>query len=302
MKQLLKKKGVVLRELAEREDDDDWNAQRFSEQIILAHDNPVNHPSGGTSEGIASITRRDLEQSTSQIFIPDRTTVSFTAEGNRQLSGQLTNDLETLFEEFSRSDASSRPVTDDLYGKFNPDFEREGVFINPNVKSNDISRVKFVWIIPSEDYTTETYALYRLESLLSKKVSDYVRAQHLSYGGSFDVNPLASRSRLLEVRFPLQSRVDATDFVTKLRGDILTEFKNIEDQEFDKVNQSEKLRQVARPMGVFERHSILLNGLTDYGRVVDADKIKEMYQRITSGQLREWRDRIVQTNPAIFVS
>lgn len=295
-----KEKGVVLRELAEREANEDWKADRFAEKIIFDHKNPINCPSGGTKEGIANISRDDLEQATRQIFIPDRTVVSFTVAGNKQISSKLTHELEDLFEEFPRSDASSRPVSLGLCEKLNPNFDREGVYINTNIQ-NDISRVNFIWLMSVEDYSVESFALNRLGSLLSKKIHDYVRSQHLSYGASFGVFPLG-KLRLAGAKFLLQSRVDATDFVAEVRNNILSEFKNIDDQEFEYVNQLEKLRQIARLMPVFERHSILLEGLSDYDRVVDGDKMKEMYQKITTGQMKDWRDRIVQTNPAIFVS
>lgn len=66
-------------------------------------------------------------------------------------------------------------------------------------------------------------------------------------------------------------------------------------------NEVVRLRHEAIPIKKGERLGMLIHGLTDYGRIIDIDQLKQMQADISPQDMRVWLNRLVSQNPTVFV-
>ncbi len=298
---ILKEKGVVLRELAERKNNQEIQGGEFKYKTIFAKNNPVTNDSGGTPQGLSRITRDDIEVLIEKVLIPDKTIVSAFSQGARGLNISVANELSELFSSFPKTEESSHPVDRHLLDLLNPKFDSQGVFVRRGLNRRPVSYVELVWLMQGQPYSESSCALDRLTPALSKKVHDYVRERRISYWGNFGFEQVGN-TQLCYTRFPLQTNKDIVDNIkSDLIPNIKGIFANVSESEFTEVIESERLRQLAIPMSTQSRYTLMISSLIEYGRCIDADHLKQRYFNVTSEQLKGLRDKILGIEPTVFI-
>ena len=298
---IFKEKGVVLRELAERKSNQEIQGNEFKYKTIFAKNNPIAIDSGGTPKGLSRISRENVEGLIEKALVPDKTIVSAFCQGPKGLNIAVANELAELFSSFPRAGENSQPVDRKLLNSLNPTFNPQGVYIRRGISRRPVSPVELVWLMQGEPYSEASCALDRLASALSKKVHDYVRDRRISYGGFFGFDQVGS-TQLCYARFPLQTTKGMVDNIkTNLIPDIKGIFESVSVSEFEDVIESERLRQLAIPLSSQNRYVLMINGLIEYGKCVEADRLKQRYFDITPQNLKSLRDKLLEGQPAVFI-
>ena len=65
--------------------------------------------------------------------------------------------------------------------------------------------------------------------------------------------------------------------------------------------RTEQKRQVAVPLPTESRLKWLLLGLTRWGKMIDAEKIKEAYSQITPQHLKKWQEKLLSETPSVVI-
>lgn len=298
---ILKEKGIVLRELEERKSNQNVQSDEFKDKVIFARNNPVVTNAGGTPKGLSRISREDIKGLIEKVLIPDKTIISAFCQGPKGLNIIVADELAELFSSFPRSGKISHPVDRNLLDLLNPEFDSQGVYIRKGISKRPMSSIWLVCLMQGEPYSESSLALEKLSSAISKKVHDYVRERGISYGGFFGFEQQGN-NQLCYTNFPLQT---TNRMVDDIKSDLIPNINGIlektSESEFADIIESERLRQLAIPMSAVSRYDLMISGLLEYGKCIDADQIRQRYFEVSPQRLKSSRDKIVEAQPAIFV-
>lgn len=252
-----KEKAIVLRELAERNEQEEKKLEVFRNTTIFACDNPMNFISGGTPEGIENIRQEDVEDLVQKVMIPDGTIVSVFSQGDPKLNAKVAKVLAEAFANFPREASVANPPDETLNSRLNPNFKAGAIYDCQENETKNVRQILFVWKFEGPDYSQEAFAIERLTPVISKKLHDWVREQGLSYGAFASASNIEG-NYLWVLQFPLGARENLQSFLkNELARQIQHEIATISDIELDQVNNHETLRQLAVPMPIKNRFGLV---------------------------------------------
>jgi predicted Zn-dependent peptidase len=295
---------IILRELEERYSDQGMKKAIFRYQSLFASDNPIMIgllKAGGTPEGLAPIKVPDLEEMSQKIFIPDKTMVLLLTQAPTRESNDLIMDqLSSEFGSFPNSVKKSMDVDKSKKSTLNPDFKPGNVYILPENSEKPTNHVQLYWLHQVEDYTLENASLNMLTNILDRQISEYVRNNGISYGGSLEI---ASYD---EIKFgTIDFQIKNEDIENRLRSNIIPGIKEmIGDLTASQLSESLEaiaLRNEAVPESTMSKIDTLVSSLKNHGRVFDLERYQSMLTGITVKDLQNWQEKIVAGDPAIFI-
>lgn len=293
---------IVLQEIAEKNTDPNYHAYRFMYECIYADKNPLRADTLGNETDLKSISSADLAQIANHVFVPQGLTIRTFTQGNLDLASEMLLEIEKEVIDFPRKDIKPLTVDIDLQDSLNPKFKPGNLYIKNDGLKNNLINVNFVWIIPTIDFTSHSFALSRLIPVFHDELLNFSRMHGLGYS-SYANSVSHKKFRVVTMSITINKNTTLQEIKNNI-------FPGIRQHAIEKVDlkilkelyAKEKLVQIAVPMSTQSRANILQDGLDIYNRVIDADKVKDEYQNITLSDFKEWRNNLLQIEPAIIIS
>lgn len=293
---------VIKGEIADTTSTRNYSVSRAIGKYLYAESNPKRTDGLGNSETLGSIKPEDVEQMADNIFIPDQLLAHFITHGNLENREILADEIEELLRDFPRVGKKANPVEVTLFDQMNPNLKPGEKFIEHIENSSGQLTIVMPWIIPADNFSKESLALGRISELLNHRLHIFNRRKGLGYiSNSYTVDFSGFKIQTLELTVPSE-RITPSDFIEKTYPEIRQEvIGKIDQEEIEAINRREKFMQEAIPMSMDNRLSILLNGLKNYEKIVDADKVKSLYLEITTSNLEDLRDKLLNIPPAFII-
>ncbi len=293
---------IVLQEIAEKNTDPSYHAYRFMYECIYANDNPLRADTLGNETDLKSISSDDLSQIANHVFVPQGLTIRTFTQGNLNLAAEMLLEIEKEIIDFPREKTKPLRVDVDLQDSINPTFKPGNVYVKNDGLKNNLISVNFVWIIPAIDFTSHSFALSRLMPIFHDELLSYSRKNGLGYS-SYATSSSHKNFRTITMSITLNKNTSVAEIKNTIFPGIKKHtIENLDSDILQELYAKEKLVQIAVPMSTQTRANILQDGLDIYNRVIDADKVKNEYQNISLSDFKDWRNKLLQIEPAIIIS
>ncbi len=295
--------GVVLNEIGEKKADPRYQHYKYLAEVLYHEKNPFRTNGLGTEESLRAIKIEDIIKVAKDVFVPQGLTISAMTEGRPSLPKEVLEVVESSIFDFPGKDKIVKTVDTDLEEKINPSLTPGKVYFKDNGINNKLVTVTFSWIFPSLDFTPHAFALGRLIPIINDTLFKFLRSRGMTYT-SYCYKSDQKTYRVANMEITVPSSKTILKEVKESLYPLLLEnvLQKISDQDLENINNKEDLIQKAVPMPARTRQSLLLFGLEQYGKVIDADAVKEMHKLITLDELRDWRDKFIENQPAIIVT
>lgn len=299
---LKKEIDVVIGEIEESEADDDREAGKFVRECLYDPSNPLRTDGIGTEAGLKSVTVEEVLELAQNVFIPRGLVAGLITEGRVETCKVLTDELERLLSDYPREERRDRKRDTSLLERFNRDLVPRKLFVRQSLH-NRRATAMMVWRFPVREFTPEAIALDRLLPLVQHKLFNYFRDNGMGYtaGVHSEDSPNHAVS-FLELKLPNKFELPTElqkDIYPAIRANV---FGEITADELAAINIQEEMIQRAVPMPVGNRLHLLMQGLENHGRIIDADAVKDMYRQVTPKHLADWRDKFLQTEPVFIIT
>lgn len=294
--------NVVLHELAERSTEPQYHNTLFKYACLYDKSNPLIADTLGTQKSLQSISLSDLEKIADVVFVPKGLTVKIFSDGHDKISKGVLAEVEREMSNFPRAAVKPLSVDQDLLDKMNPKLKPGTIFTKDDGLKNGLVTVNFAWVLPSPELTSHSLSLNRLTQALHENLLKYTRRKGLSYSSS--VYSISHKtSQIVLFTLTLKKGMPINDIQTKLFSDLRDEvISAVNDSELIYINNKEKLIQEAVLMPIKSRFSWLNYGYEIYGKAIDADAIKNLYRSVLLQDLQDWRDKLLEIDPAVIIS
>lgn len=294
--------NVVLHELAEQNTKPQYHNNIFLYKCLYDKSNPLRSDTLGTKKSLTSISLSDLEKIANRVFVPKGLTVSVFADGGSNISKSALMEIESELVNFPRENTKPLKVNQDLTDNINPNLKPGDTFENDDGLKNELVTVNFAWVLPSIDLTSHAFSLNRVTQGLNENLLRYTRKKGISYSSS--VYSISHRSsQIIIFTLTMKKGIPLSEIKTKLFPEIRDHvIFAINDNELAYINNKEKLIQEAVLMPTRSRFYWLNYGYDYYGKVIDADAIKNLYKSVSLLDLKHWRDKLLEIEPIAIVS
>lgn len=301
-----KEKQVIQTEIAGNYADHRWLAQRYLNEIVFDPSNPVLIDTPGTPESLAAITIKDVIKLTEEVFIPRGLLISVFGEGKPEICRNLTDRLIALFENFPREEKVNRQIDWSLWERLNPGFKPGQRYKKDTGLKNGLITLMFVWTFQRQPFTPSDFALSRLIPVINNKL--YVLSRKEGWAYSSETNSLTAGltagagAVFLRLDIPKKASGEVDSFLKqswpKMEENVLVA---ITPKEIATLVRTEQRRQVAVPLPTELRLQWLLLGLTRWGQMIDAEKIKDTCLQINPQHLQTWQEKLLSQPPAVVI-
>jgi hypothetical protein len=296
--ELESEKGVIRGEIDMRRRDWDRLHNEILNGIIFGQNSPSAYQPRGTEETLASITVDDVLEQHRNIFIPRGLDVRVYTEGSPATTDFLLNQFEERLDDFG--DPKKKPQYVPGEG-LDPNFQ-PGNYYAEHVGYRGAVNLSYHWLLDHVPYTTDAIAKDVVFNRISAKMLAHFREKGLGYDSLPFVYTVGENSSLYGYMFVISTgsfdfQQFAEDYYSALRRDILRGFG---DEELGELLDLNKMRLDAHPVAVEQRYQEAMNGIKDYGRVIDSDKVTGLQRRLTQANLKTAIEEIADTPPAII--
>ncbi len=293
---------TVLAEKAERDADMKRLHVKYVYECLYDKSNPLRTEGLGNNQSLSMIKPKDIYDLTNKIFIPQGLIVGVFSEGTSKDCQQIIEEIKNNLSDFAGTGISPLTIPYEITEKLNPEFKPGVLFAKDDGLKNGLISVSFTWVFPSVDLSSHSFAFGRLVPIINDKLFKYLRSLGISYSSNaHDVDSKNLKVIFVELTIPKNKEV--IENIKHLYKDIKEAvFEKIDDSQLNLVNEKEKTIQEAVPLPARSRFNYLIYGLENYGKVVDADIIKDMYKKVTIEDLKDWRDKFINTEPAIIIT
>lgn len=295
-------KNVILAEIQEEHASHDRQVSRFFRETIWSPSNPESSNILGTSESLARITVPDFLSLIETSLIPQDLIISILTKGKVQTNHVLAESIIRLFEEFPRG-TQKRPVFDWFsLETLNPNLEAGKFYEKDTGLKNGLVTFTFAWPLETEPYTTSYFALDRLSNELGARLFMTSRAKGWSYSVRSGLDTPGESTSVFTLEIDSPKPKDIRNFAKKLLSEIRQDvLGSVDSREIERISHIESKRQKAIPIPVATYQEWILRGLRRYGKIIDADKIKEIYSQITPEHLSTWLEKILSQEPVFLI-
>ncbi|GEM_PF-6038654 len=297
-------KKVVHSELERQREADMTREARVAEFIrrtVYALDNPFLKENVGTHFSLDAISLADAKRYAATVFIPHGMNISFLTQGQHGTEQVLADLLQSQFSKFPRADVRGRIIDDSLKDRLNPDY-RPGKTYEGRIRSGNFITAQYHWRFPKKKFTRSQFALDLFMPLVHDRLFSYFRGHGFGYETNvedYDTPSNTIRSLSLEIprMYDWKALVSDAGFAM-MRKEVL---EKIEEEELAAVIAKEKERLKAVDVSPQRRLELAQEGLRK-GRIIDADKVKAGYNKVTPQDLVAWRDSFLAQDPAVIVA
>lgn len=294
-----RQRAIVKREIAERKSGKNEKISQFIRETFYASDNPLVTDTLGTPAIIDQISREELLRLASDIFITDGTNLIIKTSGPYEVSDILRAEFEGLLGPVPKHPKRANRVPYEWTSRLNPNYFNGGHYINTETITNGVMKVGLNWTFEGLPYSPEDYALEVFEGIVQDPVMDASRDAGLSYGSQTSAGTDPKHHH-----FSIGTKLDLGESLETQAAELLeltrTAIAQVPPDRF-LVDERSRLRDLATPVSRSAINSGFIGGITNYGKIIDAAEIKARRLQVTEAQLKEWRERILDTPPAVVI-
>lgn len=295
-------KRRVEAEIGEHYASHDWQAGHHLYQLVFAADNPAVVYPWGTPESLKRIGLEDISGLVEKVFIPQGLVISILNEGEAKVCQELVKYLGNIFEDFPRKEEKRKTVNYSLLEKANPNFKPGKVYKKETGLKNGLVKIMVVYPVEFEPFTTSAFALGVFRARTWERLVDFFRGKGLGYSYDVSLELPGNSTGVLVMSFDLPKAPGLEDFVKETAIPLLkTNVLRLRVGEAEKLVTMVKKNERAVPVSSEARLNWLLKGIRQWGKIVDADKMKGTRLRTTAIDIRHWSERFLADQPAIIM-
>lgn len=297
-------KEVIKAEIAENQASHNRQAQEYFYKVVFGPSHPLAINVLGTPESLASITPDDVTKLIKEVFIPQGLIISILSEGKPEITRQLTEELTPIFGDFPRANQKNREINWLLLENLNPDFHSGEIYEKDTGLKNGLISLMFVWSLQPPAFTSSQFGLSLMTQELSGRFLQFCRQQGWGYSaGAWQTTPgLSTTALVLQLDVPKQSLSEMRRFQKKvLSGTKQKVIRVLAGHQLEEIVKTEKARQKATPLLTSQYLDWTLMGQRRWGRLIEADQIKALFEQIKIADLAAWQEQILNQKPAMIL-
>jgi hypothetical protein len=292
-------KAAIKAEIAENYANQDWLVNSRLAGLALAPGNPTLRVYQQTPEVIQNATVAKTRVAARETFHRAGLVISVLNDGLTTTQALLASRLEAAVA--ALPPGKSRKIDYSLLDLMKPGWtDNRAVSVNTHL-GNALVSICAVWPVAEDEYTTVGLALGRIAYHLSNRVFNLARRGGWAYSANAFLLSGDTKS-LFVIRIDITKRPegDLGQFL-KIFQASLTEILGITDPELASFLETEKKRQQVLPVEAVARLNWAVKGLREFDGIIDVDKIRAGYARITVTHLKNWLKYFSETKPVIAV-
>jgi predicted Zn-dependent peptidase len=300
-----KEKDVVIDEIRRRARDHDFLAADHFRKTVFAKNNPLrDEPSvGGDADGIRNIKLEDLKKVSQDVLIPDGLLINVYTEGEIENASLVSRELKRLFEDFPRNEAKHQEIPRELRELINPEFKPGMVSLVNTKLNNGIITTNFVWVVVRKFPDVTYFALKDLSAILDTRLFEHSRKEGWGYHTSVQISTMADNKSALVLRVDTGKKENIEEYAESvLKKAIIEDILPVSRERLELANKLELLRQKAVPLSNKSRLDWMVEGIKDYGKIFDADKVRKIIEQVQAKDLQYWVNLLINTPPAILIT
>lgn len=297
-------KKAILAEKIENDGNHNKLVQRFMRKTVFASDNPVQTDIIGDAKSLQNITIDDLKTWSKKTLVPQHLAISLFTEGKKDVGKKAVEDIKDLFSVFPQEHSHITDQPYDLLKKMNNDFIMGQRYEEKTALNNNLVSIVLAWPYKTQPYTPNEYALSYLSDIMEEKLFDISRTKGWSYNSTASIitGDLSSGVLYVRVDVPKMSAEEMEQFLHNfndtMQHDIINKLTSGEDE---KILERVKKEKNASPISVKGRLAFAVNGIKRWGRIIDADKMRNISEQITMNNLAYWKDTLLTQKPSLFL-
>jgi predicted Zn-dependent peptidase len=273
--------------------------EKFIDEKVLPN-SLYNIPVLGSVTDLNTLTEADVNLMINQIFVPEGMFVSvYTEEDKIAINKYLSQYLETKIRYFPHRPKILPDVPSHNDTRINPDYRSQPIYFHDTKLRNNIVTLDLLWDFNVMPFDRSVDSLSLLITNANSNLFRYAREHGLAY----EFNISYSYLNDFEVLVELKINLDKNTYPEMIENSVtLIEnvIGNIGQSELENILAKSKIFRNANPPGRTNRVIDLVNGLDNFGRIINFDK---RIARVTCNydDLQIWRDKILFQTPTIFV-
>lgn len=291
-------RNVIKAEIQQRNTDHNFQVTNHFLNRIYHPKNPIfNIPDTvGTEDELGKITIDVLQTIQSKVLIPKNLLISVYTEGNRSILIKLIEILKQQYSNYPRFDKPKNKISSKLLEKLNPELKAGNEYKYDTKINNGIITIQLNWIFKHRFGSKKYFVLRLLKNILNSELFDYSRREGWGYNANVNIARPTDNVAILILRIDTKNnkRIDLNQGIIN----ILTSMKTLTS---DLVKLEQK-RQFANTLNVFDRLDWVIGGLKRYGKIINADAIRNGMLEVDSHDLNCLIDDILFTPPVTIVT
>ena len=298
---LKREKGVVDSEEIEYKSDHYIQFMNFVSDTIYHPNNPIGRFNIGAKEDRDSITSADIKELIPQAFSPEGTIISVLNRGELDTTKIIVDQLEDTYGKVEET--PGHQILDSAsFSKLNPGFKQEETYYKDTGLNNGIISLAYIWVFPYERGTTSAFALGRLKARIDEIFFAMTRIRGQNY--TSNIRSIAPTGDTwvgqLDLTFPKMKEIEdvAREYKKIIENEVIA---RIDLQEIHKILEQERKINQAMLIPTESKLEYMTTGIKDEGMIIDPESVKRAYSQISTKDIEEWRDKLLETEPAIIM-
>jgi len=297
-----REKRVVLGEISEDEAkklQHDGIQERLITLDLFGENHPFMINVLGLKEEMVSITPKELIDLSHRVFVPKNMVASGFTSGDRLLAASLANLLEDSFNNFPRAGQQPNPDSFPLSQLTNPTLAPGQSFFYETGLGNKLVSAGFVWLFDIPNNSREQMVLFSLQSLISQNFFNLFRQEGWGYTASTSFRSLKDKT-FYNFSFEVGKRLDIAQFLCLVhQRSMETVLRDVSEDAIEDCYKKEKRFQEIEPVPrvAFFNHAV--EGLRNFGHMIDYEKMLEMRKSVTIKDYRRCLERFLDQEPIV---
>jgi predicted Zn-dependent peptidase len=298
-----KERKIIESEINERLASHDLRVDRFWRKTILSEKNPSQYEVTGTLESLQKIDKKALEKTRDKSLTSKALLVSLISDGEIKIRTKIVKTLISLYKDYPNRNKKWRGLDISTFSKCNKEYKQGNLYKENTHLKNNLINITYSWLMDADDFSPKEFALYRLNSILGIKFFESIRKRGISYSPQTQIQKIGQSKAILFMKMDIKKTNSYEELATKIYKEIIVPevFPSLTKNVLKNICNVEGLRQMAVPISAQERLNLAIEGLDDYRKIIDADKIKEIHKKVTVNHLNQLKEEISQTLPATLI-
>ncbi|HEX6976870.1 MAG TPA: hypothetical protein VF185_00735 [Patescibacteria group bacterium] len=295
-KTLETERDVIKAEIQKRDSDQNFQISKHFNHVVFSKENPLHDVSliTGTEKDLNKLSSDMLKDIERRILIAKNLLISFYTEGDLSIADVIEKELENSFSDFPTDEKEG--LNRRLLEKINPNLLPGSTYSQDSGIKNGIITTEFVWTLNHKFPSDKHLGLLLLYKIIATELFLYSRK--MGWGYFTDTILTRPTNNLVLLRLRIDARKDNQKELLKGIKEVLLSIKKVSQS----VVENEKKRQKAIPINAVARLSWIVNGIKDYGAMIDADKVRDNKLGVTPQILNELVDELISIPPTIIVT